>query len=244
MVGARASVGALVVMAALVVVGAAGSRARAQGSEPEARALFERGSAAVRAGRLADARRDLERSLALVPRASTGFNLVVALRGMGELVSANDVCERLLGGELGALEDAQRAQATSVCADTREGIATLRVRAAGAAPFELRVDGLSLGMLAPGDELDQALDPGAHVVTVVAEGGTPVDRALDAGRGERLELALEAPSVARDGGADVGWIVAGSLAGAAVVAAVVIGIVVATGAGPREDYPIVETLRF
>lgn len=218
-------------------------RARAQ--EDDARALFERGTAAVHEGRFADARVELERSLTLAPRAPTAFNLVIALRGMGQLVRAGDVCETLLADRYGAIEATQRAEAERVCADARAGIARLRVRAAGESAFELRIDGLSLGEIEPGDVVDHSVDPGAHVVTLVAPGHPPVDRVVELERGAQSELELLGPPRARtESGPDVGLVFGITAGSAALVAAIAIVAVVATSAqGPvGGDFPVTATL--
>lgn len=64
----------------------------------EARSLFELGTRAVHEGRFRESEDALTRSLLLVARPATAFNLVVALRGMGAMVRASGVCERSLSG--------------------------------------------------------------------------------------------------------------------------------------------------
>jgi hypothetical protein len=108
------------------------SSARAQ--EEDARRLFERGSAAVHDGRFADARVDLERSLALEARAATAFNLVVALRGMGQLVDTGPICEGLSAERYGPLSAEQRDEAQALCSDARAGVAHLTVNVTGRRP--------------------------------------------------------------------------------------------------------------
>lgn len=234
---------ALVMVIAAVALAGTPLSARAQ---EDARALFERGTAAIHEGRFADARPDLERSLALDARPATAFNLVIALRGMGRLIDAGTACEALLAGEHGPLEDAQRVEAASICDDARRGVAHLRVRIGGTRPIEVRVDGVTLGDHAPGDEIDRSIDPGAHVVTAVAPGAEPVDRAVELARGASTELELAAPASARreeEGGPDIGLAVGLSLGGAALAAAIVVAVVLATASGPAPgDFPVTATL--
>lgn len=249
---------AIALALALAPVRAAAQESSAQESAPrvdggeasreeEARALFERGTSAVRAGRFADARRDLERSIALAPRASTAFNLVVALRGIGAVVEASALCDRLLAGALGEVSPERRAEASPVCRDAAAAIAQLRIAVSDGGPVEIRVDGVSLGRLAPGEELERALDPGRHVVTRIATGGAPADReiTLEPGAHATIELGGAAGGAPPEGEADVGLVIGLAAGGAAlaIAAAIAIGVAVASSQqGDGADYPVIVTL--
>lgn len=204
----------------------------------EARQLFELGTRAVHEGRFREADEALSRSLVLVPRPATAFNLVVALRGLGAMVRASEVCERQLLGA--ALDAAQEAEARTLCEEVRRSVAQLIVRATGDTPFVLRIDGALEGELAPGDERILALDAGDHHLLALAEGSSR-EHDVRLPPGGSITLTLSAP---RPMGVDVGWVVGITVgSAAAVVLAVVIGVIVAGNAsGPMYDYPVTMTL--
>lgn len=240
----RAPLLTLIAIALLSVELLGAPPARAQ-DDDEARSLFDRGTTAVHEGRFADARIDLERSLTLAPRAPTAFNLVVALRGMGQLVAASDVCEGLLAGRYGEIAPAQRAEAMPLCDAARAGVAQLAVRVGGEATLEIRIDGLAVGEAAPGELVEQDLDPGAHVVTIVSAGHAPIDRAIELEPGARTELELVGPAPRpASSDPDLGLVIGLSAGGAALVAAIVIVAVVASSSQRSNDgdYPVVATL--
>jgi hypothetical protein len=232
----------------LLAVLAATAGARAQATR-DARELFEEGTSAVHDGRFADARRLLEQSLSAAPRAATAFNLVVALRGMGEVVSAGDVCRDLLDERFGRLEQGPRGEATTLCDEVSAAVAHLTIHVSDAG--EVRLDGLSLGEATPAEPIEVDVDPGAHALTLRAPGREDVDHAVEVAPGERTDLELTAPPVPAvpppEPGPDVGLIVGLSAGGAAAIAlAVVLGVVLGTQAsGPRTgDYPVTMTLVF
>jgi hypothetical protein len=217
------------------------AHAVAQSDDP--RALFEDGSLAVREGRFAEGRELLERSLAIAPRPATAFNLVVALRGMGALVSAASTCDRLLGGAWGAIDDAHRAEADTQCAEIAASVAHLEVALTGDAPGEIRLDGIALGTLPPGESLERAIDPGAHALTLLSPGRATLDRSLDVARGAHVSLSLAVPPrEAHDDSLAIGLAVGGGVL-ALVVVAVVVGVAIASAPGPQPgDFPITMTL--
>lgn len=228
-------------------------------AQEDARALFERGTEAVDQGRFADAEPDLARSLAMAPRPATAFNLVVALEGLERPVQASVVCTALLANEYGELTTSQRSEADARCAAVRSRLAHLVVRATGDVTMEIRVDGRSIGSIAPGARLEAELDPGWHHVSASASGRGSVERSVSLTRGDRTELPIEAgPREESGGGAastgdratpstgpDVSLIVGLVLGAAALVGgAVVVGVVLGT-AGPEPtpgDFPVVSTL--
>jgi hypothetical protein len=204
----------------------------------EARSLFELGTRAVHEGRFREADEALSRSLVLVPRPATAFNLVVALRGLGAMVRATGVCERQL--LVAALDPAQATEARTLCDEVRGAVGHLTVRAVGSTPFVLRIDGAIQGELAPGDERTLSLDPGDHHLLALAD-GLSGEHDVRLPPGGSITLALSAPLPAS---VDVGLVVGVTVgSAAAVVLAVVIGVVVASSAsGPVYDYPVTMTL--
>ncbi len=212
--------------------------APAAASIEEARSLFELGTRAVHEGRFRDADEALSRSLALAPHPATAFNLVVALRGLGAMVRASEVCEAQLRSA--ALDEARAAEARSLCDDVSAAIGRLTVRGVGERPFVLRLDGVAQGEIAPGEERTFSLDPGDHHLLALADGQSR-EHEVRLPAGGVIALALSAP---RPESVDVG-LVAGIAAGGAalVVVAVVIGVVAASSsAGPTYDYPVTMTL--
>ncbi len=227
------------------------------GDDP--RALFERGTRAVEERRFADAQPDLERSLAIAPRAATAFNLVVALEGLEHLVHAGEVCARLLDGGFGELSAPQRVEADARCAGLRSRLAHLVVRATGDVPLEIRIDGRAVGSVAPGARLEAELDPGWHHVSASSTGRPTVERSVSLAEGDRTELPIEAGANDDAGedassrviapgpaaGSDVGLIVGLVLGGVALVGgAVVLGVVLGTASPSPSpgDFPVISTL--
>src|SRR5690606_5159985 len=233
----------IALLALLLAPSAAAARADPRDARAEARALFERDTTAVQAGQFAEARADLERSLALVAHPSTAFNLVVALRGVGEGAAAEGVCAESPEPHLPPLDAERRREAERVCADVRASVAHLTIRAGGETPFELRLDGHTVAELAPTELLERALDPGEHVLSVVSPNGPPQDHALSLPPGARIRLELAAPAPARPAPIDIPLIAGLTTAGVVVLAAAIVtAALVATQSGPGADYPVVATL--
>lgn len=159
-------------------------------AQDDPRALFERGTQAVQERRFGDAVPDLERSLSIAPRPATAFNLIVALDGLGRLVRAGEVCRELVAGDLGELSPVQLTEARGTCDALRARLAHLVLRAGGAAPLEIRVDGRIVGQVGAGARLETELDPGWHHVSATAPGRPPVERSVSLESGERTELDL------------------------------------------------------
>lgn len=204
----------------------------------EARALFDEGTRAVHEGRFREADVALSRSLELISHPATAFNLVVALRGLGAMVRASGVCARAL--ETAPLDVARASEAHALCDEVRSAVAQLTVRAVGATPFVLWLDGAIQAELSPGDERSLALDPGDHHLLALAEGlSREHEVRLPPGGSVTLELSGPHPE-----NVDVGLIV-GVAAGsaAAIVVAVVIGVLLTYGSSaPGYDYPVTTTL--
>lgn len=101
---------ALVFVVAGVVPAAAQDTPEPARARTEARELFVRADALLTSGRFAEARDLLRRSFDAFPAAPTAFNLAVAARGVGRSVEAVSWLDRLVGGELGALDAARLAE--------------------------------------------------------------------------------------------------------------------------------------
>lgn len=208
-------------------------------TDDEARRLFSEGTRAVHEGRMRDAERDLSRSYELVRRPATAFNLVVALRGLGSLVRAMEICTTYLETPEAALDADRAAEVDAICTEARAGVAELHVRAAGTAPFDVRVDDAPLGRLRPMDERTVPLDPGDHRIVAI-DGDLRSEQEVSLPAGARLSIELTAPVAST---LDVPLVVGLSVGGAVLVVGAIIAVAVATSSsGPTYDYPVTATL--
>lgn len=216
-------------MVGALLVSGASARADAQS---EARALFERGTAALRAGRFPEASEALGRSLELHPHSATAFNLAVALRGSGRVLGAIRICDRLLADAYGPLERVRRTQAEEICSAAAGEVATLEVQAIGARRIEIRVDGETVATVADGETARRRIDPGRHVVSASAADHAADERTVEVGRGTSARVALRVVPIAVEGprgGASSSpwpWIAGGT---AVALGAVLVTVLVLTG---------------
>src|SRR5262245_50540261 len=90
---------------ALLVLALATSIASAQDVDREtaAREAFDRAVAAMQEGRTREGVELFRRSLDLLPRTESAFNLAVALRGVGDHVAARATLDALAAGTYGTL---------------------------------------------------------------------------------------------------------------------------------------------
>ncbi len=196
----------------LLVLALAPSFARAQADE--ARDLFERGVVAADAADDARAIELFERSVALVPRASTFFNLGVALRRARRIDAAIDAFERFVEHAGDDVDAARRDEAARLLAELRAIGAVLEVRVPPRAHVE--VDGEDMGR---GPTLVLDVAAGDHEVTARLPDRAPRTERVSVARGERrrLEIALDAPAGTPShdalGALDVATIIGGALAG-------------------------------
>lgn len=174
----------------LVVAALAPAPASGQASAARARALFERASDELRAGRFAEARDLLNQSLALAPNPGTAFNLGVAYRGTGEALRAEAMLRSLLAGEHGSLDAGQRREVQRLLAETQAEIGTLVVRASGAERIELRLDGRLAGHVGDGESLEIRVDPGERIVLASAPDRETHEARARVRRGGREEIAI------------------------------------------------------
>jgi hypothetical protein len=165
-----------------VTVTAAGSRA--------ARRAFEQAMESMDAGLFDVAVERFRESIALEPRASTAFNLALALRGAGRVRDALDVIEGLRGGRYGALAGAQRRDVETRRREIEGDLATLRIRLDGPRDAELRIDGTLVERDPASVTLAHRVDPGAHVITASATDHQTAEREVTAPRGGEVEVAI------------------------------------------------------
>lgn len=174
---------------ALLVLALSTSNASAQDVDREtaAREAFDRAVAAMQEGRTREGVELFRRSLDLMPRTESAFNLAVALRGIGDHVAARRTLDALAAGTYGALGE-QEVRAVEVLRDeiARE-TPSLRI-AVDAADASVAVDGTELD----GDAraLIIALNPGAHQVVARAPRHRESARTIELALGETEELAI------------------------------------------------------
>lgn len=149
----------------------------------EARNLFEEAERAQEAGRYAEARDLYRRSLEVVPRPGSAFNLAVCLRGTGEILQSVQTFDALLGDEYGPLEAAQRSEVTRLRQEANAEVARLRIEASGADAIEIRVDGVRVEEISDGQTIEWRVNPGEHVVTATALQRVDVEERLTVERG-------------------------------------------------------------
>lgn len=166
-------------------------------AQESARERFAAGMEALDAGRFRDAATAFERSFELEPRLPTAFNWALALRGLGEAIAAEQLYQRLLDGELGPLRPRDRASVEALRDEVRATIGELRLSLEGPASLsalEARLDGeviaTSLG------SVSLRVDPGEHVIVVVALDHESVERRFTTEGGAVTPIALRlVPSV-------------------------------------------------
>ncbi len=152
----------------------------------EARALFDRGRALAEERRFSEAVESFERSLELVERPSTVFNLALchyALERYVEAVAALERFERVADPDADA-ESGPDARRT--LAHARAAIARLVVEVEPA-DAAVTLDGAPIE---GGATRERALNPGPHVLRVEAPHHATALLELDAARGEALRRAI------------------------------------------------------
>nr|MDQ3037326.1 hypothetical protein [Myxococcota bacterium] len=203
----------------------------------EARALFETGRALADEHRWQEALERFRRSLELVDRPSTRFNLGASLYALERHAEAISELEHYLASADPALESATITEARTMLDQARAAIGELTIHLLPE-DATVRVDGQPLE---GGERRTIALDPGPHVLRVDAADHRPLLEEIHVAPGDRLLRAarleplpppalvcaprVDASAVTEpDRGVDP-WVVVltGALAAALVGAAVGIG---------------------
>jgi hypothetical protein len=189
---AHASAARLVLAIGALLGGAAPSRAWAQqqpspgqGTAAQARALFERGVAALDDGRPRDAIEPLEQSRALRALPVVDYNLGLAYRGAGRYLDAIRAFERYLASPPPQASPADLAAVQRALGELRSGVATLVVNVTPAAAAVL-LDGRTVQWAGNTAQVD----PGDHVLEAQADGYALERRAVSLPRGARAVVAL------------------------------------------------------
>ena len=152
-----------------------------------AKQQFDKGMASLNDGRFSAAVEYFERSLALAPRASTAFNLAVALRGKGDAVGAVKRLKQLLAGRYGEVSAEQRERVESLLKKANREVASIALRVRGPKNTTVRLDGVVL----PAKRVQRLrVNPGVHRLTASAPDHGAPDRAVRLRPGERRSVVL------------------------------------------------------
>lgn len=181
-------------IAAALALGAAPSVALAQPASPllvkaEAAALFERGLADFEAARFQQALPALERSYELDPALGTLLYLADCHARLGHTATAW-AGFRTAGAAATRTNDRRAKAAIERAAELEKGLSYLTVRPAPGGPKdqEVRRDGQVLSAGSWG--VPVPVDPGSHVVEIVAPGRNAVRRELTVGPAEKAVVDL------------------------------------------------------
>jgi hypothetical protein len=159
---------------------------RADSRDDEARVLFEKGVEASDAQHWVEAIDAFRRSLALVERPSTRFNLITALYRHGEYQEATEVARAYLSLTDPEKDKAKRAEVEKLLADMRDDIGTL-VLDITPSNAQVRIDGT---LLPAGQRHELPLTPGKHEVILSAEGYAPRIETVTVDKGVRTLVLL------------------------------------------------------
>jgi tetratricopeptide (TPR) repeat protein len=173
----------LILVFALLGPGAA----LAQSEEEQAKALFRQGVEASDAGRWAEAVEAFSRSLSLVERPSTLFNLLTALREQARYREALPVGERYLVVSKDAADAQKRAQVQRLITEMKDAMGTLvlRVEPPNAT---VEVDAI---VVPPRSYPQVFLSPGRHELSAQAEGYLPQHETVTIERHVRSQVAVK-----------------------------------------------------
>lgn len=155
--------------------------------------LMTQAREAADAGRLVEARDLLIQLIQTDPSPEAAANLAMVRRGLGELLESQRLLERLVAGELGALDPQRQEQATQLLREVRSEVASITVVLRGApAGTAVRLDGRDVGTTNAEHRLTLACDPGRHLVRAMVD-GRAVEREIDVGMGgaATVELSFE-----------------------------------------------------
>ncbi len=179
---------------------------------------------------LSAAREAYERSLEACARIPTAYNLAVVLLQLGEPVAADARARALLVGELGALDDAQRAAAEAIVVQADAAMGTLRVAVEPGTDASIVVDGREPVPFGDEPVLAIRVDPGAHRVVARAPDGRSAEGQVRVASGAEASLRLTLPPPIQPSERAIPplrrrpalWLVVGGLAVAGAVTAAVV----------------------
>lgn len=222
----------LVLLTALPgVAGAQGPCTPNRSELEEARALFVAGSAAVEAGRWADAISSFERAYALSCAASALYNLALARRALGRHREARDDFDRLLRDHPDMPPELRRS-ATTYRQEEAARVAVLELT--GIAPDanpDVRFDGAPI--LTGERPILIETNAGSHSLVAQIPEHRPFlwDGTLGDGQRETIEVRfVPLPRLPPPGGFDWTWVVLGVVAAGVIAATIAIAVVLQDGA--------------
>lgn len=154
----------------------------------EARAAFDAGRSAYERGDVEEALSQLRRSLTLTPRIGTAYNLAIVEAAAGHAVEAANLADRLLAGEYGELENAQREEAGSLLASVESHCARLTVSIRGPVDSWLAINGERVAI---DGAVTLRLVQGNHRVEAGAEGLRNQQSEISLVNGERRTLRFD-----------------------------------------------------
>lgn len=164
----------------------------------EARSLFRTGVEMSAAQRWAEALDAFRRSQAIVPRASTLFNIAIALHRLGRVQETIETVDAYLEASDPQTDLADREEAARLRLDARQRVAHLVVRVR---PAQARIEIDGQPREGEGEVRELLVDPGHHTIVATAEGFAELRSSFEAAPGAHLERLLElearAPQAAR-----------------------------------------------
>lgn len=177
------------------------------GDRESARALLEKGDAAMTAGDPRGALKFYEGAHALLNLPATGMAVARAHVALGELVEARDVALSVIkipqaAGEKAAHVEARK-EAETTAADLAARIPSLELELeADAGDVTIEIDGKLVPRAAA--TVPHKVNPGAHTVKVGSAGKKTFDAKVDVAEGEikKVPITLVAAEVVRDGPKD------------------------------------------
>ena len=158
---------------------------------------FVLGTEAAASGRTADAVLHFQRSLTLVPKASTAFNLAVTLRGVGRTLEAEAILQAAIDGEYGPNESLEPLLEARL-AEVRREIAVLHVIVELESPVEalpwIELDGerVDASMSPQGEHhvIELRLNAGSHRVRAGADGVVADTQRVSLRRGDEDTMSF------------------------------------------------------
>ena len=160
----------------------------------EARAHFDRGRTLAEQRRFSEAAEAFSRSLALVDRPSTIFNLAITLSTLGRQVEAIAALERYEATADVATEGDAVVEAQRMLAHARASVGEIVVDVVPA-DAAVAIDGEPVP---GGAQRNRVVNPGPHVLRVEAEGYAPQLLELDAESGVQLRRGVQLESTRAD----------------------------------------------
>lgn len=169
----------------------------------EARAHHQTGMTALNSGHNEVAETNFRAALAILPRASTAFNLALVLFDQGRFSEAVAFYDRILSGALGELpSNLSETQVRGHLAQARAGQAVLRLTTEYRAPLSTQVDGDTVGEVRAGVPLRARVDAGRHRILARSSDGASASVEVQVTSGEETQVELRPTPTAGSGSAE------------------------------------------